>query len=256
MQTNHIFNEDCRITLERDIEFNLVITSPPYNHGLCKSKSVQVGILYDEYHDDKTNDEYVKFTLDVFNKLEKHLKKNGVILYNFNYGTKTVDNAILMYDVVNAINHMTNMCVVDTITWIKRNCLAINSSLNKLTRKNEFIFVISRKSEFNSFYANRIQKSISKNGLKKYDTFYNLIQAKNNDTTTDVNKATFSSEMVLKLLNFYARPLRDFVVYDPFMGTGTTAYAARQYGCSYLGSEISETQVKYALNRLRMCEDW
>ena len=41
------------------------------------------------------------------------------------------------------------------------------------------------------------------------------------------------------------------VVYDSFMGTGTTAVAAKRLGMKYLGSEISEKQCEYAENRLK-----
>lgn len=39
-------------------------------------------------------------------------------------------------------------------------------------------------------------------------------------------------------------------VYDPFMGTGTTAVACKELGFSCFGSEISEKQVEYANHRL------
>ena len=43
---------------------------------------------------------------------------------------------------------------------------------------------------------------------------------------------------------------RGGVIYDPFMGTGTTAVACKEMGMNYIGSEISENQVKWAENRL------
>ena len=46
---------------------------------------------------------------------------------------------------------------------------------------------------------------------------YNYIEAANNDGANKLNKATFSTELVLKLLNMYAT--KDSVVYDSFMGT-------------------------------------
>lgn len=40
------------------------------------------------------------------------------------------------------------------------------------------------------------------------------------------------------------------MIYDPFMGTGTTAVACKEMGMNYIGSEISENQVRWAENRL------
>lgn len=41
------------------------------------------------------------------------------------------------------------------------------------------------------------------------------------------------------------------VVYDSFMGTGTTAVAAKRLGLKYIGSEISKNQCDYAEKRIR-----
>ena len=78
---------------------------------------------------------------------------------------------------------------------------------------------------------------------------YNYIEAANNDGANKLNKATFSTELVLKLLNMYAT--KDSVVYDSFMGTGTTAVACKKYGCKCIGSELSEAQYEYTLERLK-----
>tara|TARA_Y100001980_G_C14237520_1_gene87481 strand:- start:371 stop:544 length:174 start_codon:yes stop_codon:yes gene_type:complete len=40
------------------------------------------------------------------------------------------------------------------------------------------------------------------------------------------------------------------VVYDPFMGSGTTAIAALEVGRDYLGSEINEEYYKLSINRI------
>ena len=41
------------------------------------------------------------------------------------------------------------------------------------------------------------------------------------------------------------------LVYDPFMGSGTTAVAAKKHNRHYIGSELSEEYVRKAEERLR-----
>ena len=41
-----------------------------------------------------------------------------------------------------------------------------------------------------------------------------------------------------------------WVVYDPFMGSGTTAISCVRRGLGYVGSELSENQIKFAQDRL------
>jgi len=60
--------------------------------------------------------------------------------------------------------------------------------------------------------------------------------------------ATFPEKLVEKILYTFA--LEGDVVYDPFMGTGTTAVVAKKLKLDYIGSEISEEYIKMAEERL------
>ena len=50
-------------------------------------------------------------------------------------------------------------------------------------------------------------------------------------------------------MDIYAKD--DYLVYDPFMGTGTTANACLKRDLKYIGSELSPNQVLYANDRLQ-----
>lgn len=82
---------------------------------------------------------------------------------------------------------------------------------------------------------------------------FNYIEAKNNDGSNKLNKATYSSDLVTQLIDMYAKPKG--IVYDPFMGTGTTALACAMRGLKYIGSEISQDQVKFARKRIKAYRD-
>ena len=60
--------------------------------------------------------------------------------------------------------------------------------------------------------------------------------------SNDIHKATYSSELVRKLLLLYVK--EGSLVYDSFMGTGTTAVACVVEKIKYLGSEISSRYVE------------
>ena len=68
-----------------------------------------------------------------------------------------------------------------------------------------------------------------------------FIEARNNDGANKLNKATYSTDLILQLMNIYVKP--DSLVYDPFSGTCTTQNACVIYGCDYIGSELSKAQV-------------
>ena len=134
------------------------------------------------------------------------------------------------------------------IIWKKKSALPNNVSPNKLTRIVEHIFVFCRKSEFKTFNANKRVTSIRKTGQKMYENYFNFIEAKNNDGANKLNKATYSTELMLKLFDVYVK--KGSLVYDPFSGTCTTENACIIYGCDYIGSEISKAQVDEGLVRL------
>ena len=240
---------------ENGVKIDGVITSPFYNTNREKKplKEIEGNYFhlnyrrrYDEFNDMMTETDYIDFTVNLFNKIDSVLVENGCILYNMSYGTENVD---LMYKTVFNIIDKTNFTVVDTISWKKKTALPNSVSHNRLTRICEFIYVIVRKSEIKSFNANKKISSVRPNGQKMYKNYYNYIEARNNDGSCSLNKATFSSELVEKLINIYFK--ENSLIYDCFMGTGTTAIACIKCNCNYIGSEISKRQVEYSLNRIK-----
>jgi DNA modification methylase len=107
------------------------------------------------------------------------------------------------------------------------------------------------KKDFNTFYTNKKIVKSQKTNQNFYETkgFINYIEAANNDETQDLNKATYSVELCEKLLNMYAPP--NALVYDPFIGTGTTAVACIKNNLRYIGTELSEAQCNHAKNRIK-----
>lgn len=266
MKVNKIFNEDCFQTIKyiagQGRKVQMVITSPPYNTARNSTDSKRRDnheARYDIHLDDMTDNEYLEWTVDLFKGFDGILEKNGVVLYNMSYGTDTQNykeyykpNEI-MYRVINEILVETNFTIADTIVWKKSSALPNNVSSNKLTRICEFVFVFCRKSELKTFQCNKKVKSVSKRGQNYYENMFNYIEAKNNDGSNKLNKATYSSDLVTQLIDMYAKPKG--IVYDPFIGTGTTALACAMRGLKYIGSEISQDQVKFARKRIKAYRD-
>lgn len=241
---NTIFNEDCLITMDRSElqgQVDIVITSPPYNTSRVGDKDIY-NSRYDQYKDKMTDQEYIDWTIDVFKGFDKVLKKDGCVLYNMSYSS---ENTHLMWLVVAELIKNTNFTTADCIIWKKTNAIPNNRSKNKLTRIIEYIFVFCRKKELGSFHANKkVMSRIEKTGQANYENVYNYLEAKNNDGSNKLNKATYSTELVIKLLDIYGVPLG--LLYDPFSGIGTSCLGAKSFGMNYMGSEISKEQVDYA----------
>jgi site-specific DNA-methyltransferase (adenine-specific)/modification methylase len=258
MEINKIYNEDCLETMCKiNNNIDAIITSPPYNTGgrieywsPIKSKGktqYKKEKRYDEYLDTKTNEQYVNWSVEIFNAYNKILKKDGCILYNISYGN---ENAETMWLVIAEIIKQTEFTVADCISWKKTTALPNTTSKNKLTRICEFVFVLVRKTEYLTFNTNKQIIKTSDVGQDYYEVFYNFIEASNNDGSNDFNKATYSTELVRKLLLLYTK--EGDIIYDSFMGTGTTANACVIENRNYIGSELSKEQCEYAENRLKL----
>lgn len=254
MEFNIVYNEDCLDTMKRmeDGLINLIITSPPYNKSRStsyteKSLATYQG-HYKDFNDAKSNDEYIAWTLERFAEFGRILKDNGVVCYNLSYSTDEIRMAELMWLVVSDVIKEGTFTLADTIVWKKRNATPNNVSPNKMTRICEFIFVFCKRKSFDTFHGNKKVISVSKKGQDIYDNYYNFIEADNNDGACEIHKATYSTQLCFQLLERYG--IEGGVVYDPFMGTGTTAIAAIEQKMDFIGSEISAEYVQYANERI------
>jgi site-specific DNA-methyltransferase (adenine-specific)/modification methylase len=254
-----IRNENCLDTMQRLLpkSVDVILTSPFYNtnkkagqNRTLKNTSVSEGqydyVRYDTHVDNMTDEEYCDFTVELFEGFDRVLARDGSVLYNICYGA---ENTAGMFMAINAVLTRTNFTIADVIVWKKSNALPNSTSRNRLTRIWEFVFVFCRKGEIKTFRCNKEVKSLRKTGQKAYENVFNYIEAKNNDETCPFNKATFSTDLCKKLLSLYAVG-EAVTVYDPFMGSGTTAVACQELGFNCIGSEISENQVHWAEERL------
>ena len=244
---NNIFNEDCFSTMEKmnNDSIDIVLTSPPYNLTHRKGGYADKTKRYDVYTDWKSADEYLDWSVSLFEEYDRVLKNNKVVLYNFSYG---IENPVLPYKLVSKLEQDTNWTIADTIIWKKSNAIPHPASYNRLNRIIEFVFVFCRKSEIKTFEAHKKISKIGENNQKYYEIVDNFINAKNNDSSCNLNKATYSTELCEKLLKIYATD--GYIVYDSFMGTGTTACACKNMGLNYIGSEISKDQVEFSNKRI------
>ena len=254
-----IFNENCFDTIENfkkdNVKVDIILTSPPYNTGrpsnTDRSRENYEG-KYDVHIDNMTQQEYCDWCVKLFNEFDNVLSTNGVILWNVSYGSDCSVNKEgigLVWLTIADIIRNTNFVTADRIIWKKRTALPNNASKNKLTRIIEDVFVFCRKNEYKTFNCNKPISQIGKTGQTFYKNIYNFIEAPNNDGPCKLNKATYSSELCSKLLNIYAS--ENSIVYDPFMGSGTTGVACKQLNLNCYGSEISENQCEYAIDRIK-----
>lgn len=235
IEINKLYTSDCidLIKLMKPNFIDGVITSPPYN----------INRNYSFHRDNLQRDDFIDWQVEMINELDRVIKPNGKILYNFSYGVK---DPLLPYSLIHKIHDNTPFTIVDTISWKKPNARPLINT-NRLTRMVELIYVLVRKEEVRTF------ELASDFVITNNQRFYtkrneNFIEAANNDgIETPFNDSTFSTELVLKLLKIYFK--KDSLIFDPFMGIGTTIRGCLIYGCNYIGSELGWNQSNYFNNK-------
>ncbi len=223
---NKIFNESCLDTLARipDNSIDLVITSPPYNMNLrirngqyCSRQiTKEFSTKYEGFSDNLPIAEYYEFHASVLREL---LRVSPMVFYNVQIVT---GSKRAIFKLLGDFSEY----VKDIIIWDKVNAQPAMGE-GVLNRQSELIIVfdkndaISRKFNYSNFARG---------------TLNDVWQIKRGKKVAGSHGATFPEELVEKILTNFSR--EGDVVYDPFMGTGTTAVVCKRMGRRYIGSEL------------------
>jgi DNA modification methylase len=244
---NQIFNEDNLSTMIRipDKTISGIITSPPYNIT-TKRKDIYYNNGYSD-NDNLSEDEYLEVRTNEFKEFSRIMIDRGVICYNISYHN---ENPILPTLLISKIHNETDLTVADIITWKKSNAIPFQTSPTKLSRLCELVYVIVKKEHLHDFITNKeVSKINEKTKQKFYKNYVNIIEAKNNDGIKCKLKASYSEEFVEKLMNIYFP--EESLIYDPFIGIGTTARACKKNRRNYLGSELDKEHYDIAIDLLK-----
>lgn len=198
--TSTLYCGDCEEALAQmasdGVKVDKVITSPPYN-----IRRDLPDVKYDRYRDGMSNGEYSDWMVRVFLAMDAVLNKDGCVLWNVSYGNENSEAMVLtMADIMRG----TPFTMADILVWKKGSARPNNVSPNKATRICEFVFVMCRRSEYDTFTANKRKVSVSKSGQDIYENVFNLFSAPNGDSIA-LNHSTFSTGFVRELVARYVR---------------------------------------------------
>ena len=245
MKLNKIYKEDCLSTLKKmkDDSVDVVITSPPYNMNLrirngkyCSRQIVkEISTKYTEFSDNLPIDEYNGFHTSVLKEL---LRVSDLIFYNIQIVTGSKRSIFKM------IGEFSEN-LKEIIVWDKGNGQPAMQQ-QVLNRRTELILV------FEKDYP--ISRQFRKRGEFKRGTLDDLWLIKRGKKIRGENHgAVFPEELVSTILENFSK--EDDIIYDPFMGTGTTAVVAKQLKRKFIGSEISQKYIEIAEERLKKTND-
>ena len=244
MEINKIYNENCLDTMKRmpDNFVDLTITSPPYNMKLKIAKGKYQHILSSspwaaddartkycgDFEDSLPIEDFYKIHSEIVTEL---LRISKMIFYNISIvaGSKRA-----FFKIIGEYSDF----VKEIIIWDKGHGQpAISPGV--LNRQSELIIVFDNSTAIN--------RTFSKCNFDR-GTLSDVWKIARGKKISKDHGAVFPEELVQKIVENFSD--EGDLIYDPFMGTGTTGHVASLYKRNYIGSEISKNYCKVAEERI------
>jgi site-specific DNA-methyltransferase (adenine-specific) len=238
MEVNKIFNENCLETLKRfdDNSIDIVITSPPYNMnlrirngGYCSRQIVkEFSTKYEGFDDNLPISDFYELH---FNILQELLRVSSIVFYNIQIVT---GSKRAFFKLIGEFSEQ----LKDIVIWDKGVSQPAMSP-GVLNRQSELILIFEKE--------NAISRKFSKFNFDRgtLGDIWNISRGKKIDKS---HGAVFPEKLVSTILENFSN--EGDVVYDPFMGSGTTAVVSQKMNRKWLGSELSKGYCELIYKRI------
>lgn len=221
-----------------DESIDLIITSPPYNkaglNGKQKGKKWVGTIDYggDFEIDNKPENEYQKWQIEILNECYRVLKKDGSMFYNHK-------NRIIKGkgEISNPYTWITQSLfkVRQEIIWDRGSTNDVNRKRYLPTTEKIFWLTKSNKPKFDRKINTPFKKEVWQFPFK---------------TNTD-HPAPFPIDLPNNIIHCIQNDNERLIVLDPFMGSGTVAISALKHKCDYIGFELLPEYVEMSEKNIR-----
>jgi len=200
-----IYNEDCLDTLNRNLEYDYIITSPPD---------------FDEIGADTQNIQpYIDFLKNRFEKFNP----NGNVVTIFVSDRKAEGTVIQKHMIICDLMKEYGWKLKSQKLWVKKE-----DTIDMYRHGYTFILTFSR-------------------GGVTHPLLPDVFSEKFVPATPEYTY-NFSPNIVKQFVEKYTK--KNQIIFDPFMGSGTTAIVCVETNRNYIGSEIIESTCKIAENRI------
>ncbi len=241
LETNKIYNIDVLEGLRQldDESIDIIITSPPYNkaglNGILEkgNRTWVTSIDYggDKSIDNKNEDEYQKWQIDVLKECYRVLKNDGSCFYNHKNRIATGKGEIISpYKWL----FQTPFKIRQEIIWDRGSTNNVQNA--RFLPTTEQIYWLAK--------AERPKFKRNSESLFKTEVWKILFEK------GTLHAAPFPLALPINIIQSIPHS-ENTIVLDPFMGSGTVAIAAIQNDCQYIGFELLPEYVKMSEERIK-----
>lgn len=211
---------------------NIVITSPPYNsknEGISSDYYGEKKKFYIHKNDNKTQAQYFEFLISVLENIKNIAEENAPILWNVAYNA----NARSDYGKI-VFSDKHGLDVKETIIWDKGSSFNICTK-GILSRQCEFIFLLSKSDKYET-------------NQGENEAWWNIVKISSSNSSIESHKATFPVDLPKKLIEMFSK--ESSIVFDPFLGSGSTMVAAHQLNRRCYGIELEPRYCDIIVRRM------
>jgi modification methylase len=232
---------DCLIKLKEisDNSVDLVVTSPPYNKkGLSGESKVgnhvwkKFNIDYNEYDDNMDEDEYQIWVIDVLNELYRVIKPTGSIF--FNHKPRRYNNKVIL---PSTFIEKSKLDIYQLIIWNRKSSPNIRKDI--LLPNTEHIYWLSKNKP--STYKENLPKAFN-------TEVWDIIPGKQKE-----HPAPFPNQLVENCINLTT--MKNDIVLDPFMGSGTTGEVCSYMNRYFIGIEMDKKYFDISKSRIEKAQN-
>ena len=220
---NKIIQGDCLKVMKEmsDNCIGLTITSPPYNLGNNHHTGNK---RHYPYKDNLPEKEYQKWQIDILNEIHRITKNDGSLFYNHK-------------------NRIKKGIQITPYEWLLKTKWIIKQELVWFNRSQNFDKIRFYPMTERVYWLVKDKNTKLENNINHHDFFKWKAEGANK-----YFKRAFPKKMVIAFVKCFPKAN---LIFDPFLGSGTTAVAAKQLNRNYIGIEISEKYCEIARQRLR-----
>jgi DNA modification methylase len=246
MDVNKIYCENCLDTMTRMPSgfVDLVVTSPPYD-------------------DMRSYNGYAFDFESVAEELYRLMKQGGVVVWVVGDATKNFCESMSSFSQAMYF-HSLGFNLLDTMIYYKQNYAPAYPSIRRYANQFEYMFVFSKgkPKTFNPVQKEKVVNVARKVAFRQKDgTMKRKVIEKGRKTKDASNVWSFAvggnptghpAVFPEQLANDHIMSWSNEgdLVYDPFMGSGTTAKMASLNKRNYIGSEVSKEYCEIAEKRI------
>jgi len=225
--------------------FDLIFADPPYNLQLGKKlkrpDNSKVNVVKDKWDQFKNFEQYDNFCKEWLSECKRVLKDNGAIWVIGSY-----------HNIFRVGYHIQNsgFWILNDVIWKKNNPMP-NFRGTRFTNAHETLIWASKNK--NSKYTFNYQSLKCLNDDLQMRSDWTLPICNGSERIKRNGKKVHSTQKPESLLHriLLASTNKDDSVFDPFLGTGTTAVVAKKMGRNYFGIEKEKKYFKTAIQRLQ-----